>query len=355
MVKLIRRLLHSARPAICDDVAVWGRAHKTEVFVIHEPVYDEIASLGKEDALARSEIEAHEADLKRPQSLVVIQKARVRDAIGLVFLPDGTTCYQGNWFRPYLTENPSYQAHFRKKRFVKGDIFSLLGLWSAEFYHWFHDTLPRLWTSLPHLPSGTRFLIQKNPRSYQLDSLAALGIRSDRLEYQNNRGDTVIERLWFATPVGHSSFTAAGPLKEIADQFKKKFVPAPGSGKRRIYISRRKAISRRVLNESEIEPILKSNGFEIFILEDLPFAKQVEVCASANVLIGPHGAGLTNLLYCHPESKIGEIATNDVFPHYLGMARQMGHSFFRLTAERKGEDLIVSVNDFQSWLEANFK
>jgi len=355
MLRLIRQALHSARPNICDDAAAWGRKQGLAVSDIYEPIYQEILPLTLQDAVARTEFEFHEADYRRPQSLVIIPGARVRDAVGFVFLPDGSVCSQGNWFRPYLTQNPSYQARFRKKRFIKGDVFSLLGLWSGAFYHWFHDTLPRLWNTLPHLPPQTRFLIHDKPRSYQLDSLAVLGISTDRLEYQADRGDTVIERLWFATPVGHSTFSAAGLLRQVASRLKTGLGFEDLSGSQRIYISRKKAASRRVLNEFEIEPLLKLCGFQIMVMEDLPFKKQVEVCATASALVGPHGGGLTNLLFCPQKSKIGEIAVDGVFPHYSGMAQQSGHLFHRLMVSKAGpQDMVVDVAIFEQWLRLHF-
>jgi hypothetical protein len=356
MLKLIRKALHSARPDICDDVAVWGRRQGLRVWDIHKPIYEEVLPLTRENAIARSEFEIHEADYRRPQSLVVIPGARVRDAVGFVFLPDGSVCYQGNWARPFLTQNPSYQARFRRKRLIKGDVFSLLGFWSGEFYHWFHDTLPRLWNSLPYLPAHTRFLIHGRPKPYQLDSLAVLGVPADRLEYQADRGDAVVERLWFASPAGHSTFSAADTLGQIAGQLKAALGHGQLPGRPRIYVSRGKAASRRVLNESEIEPLLKRHDFQVVLMEDIPFKQQVEICAKANVLIGPHGAGLTNLLYCAPNSKIGEIAVDGVFPHYLGMAHQSGHSFQRFMATKAGEDdMVVDAASFQQWLELHFQ
>lgn len=352
----MRRALHSARPEVCLDIAGWAAKREIPAWEIHRPIYTEVQPLAGEDAMARSEIELHEADYRRAQSLVVIPQGRVRDAIGLVFLTDDSVCYQGNWFLPYLTQHPSYQARLRRKRYVKGDVFSLLGLWSGEFYHWFHDTLPRLWNSLPHLPSGTRFLIHAQPKAYQLDSLQALGISPDRLVCQADRGDAVIERLWFATPVGHSTFSAADTLRQIASRLKSHFGFKQLAGRQRIYVSRRKAPTRRLLNESEIEPWLKAYGFQMVVMEDFPFRRQVEICAAANVLIGPHGAGLTNLLYCVPGSSIGEIAVSGVFPHYLGMARQMGHSFQRFAANPAGaQDMVVDPGEFRKWLESNFK
>jgi capsular polysaccharide biosynthesis protein len=188
-----------------------------------------------------------------------------------------------------------------------------------------------------------------------LDSLAALGISTDRLKYQADRGDTVIERLWFATPVGHSTFSAGELLRQVARGLKKGMGLEHLSGERRIYISRRRAAVRRVINEFEIEPLLNSYGFEILLMEELPFKKQVEACATASALVGPHGGGLTNLMFCAQKSKIGEIAVDGVFPHYLGMAQQSGHLFHRLMVSKAGpQDMVVDVAIFEQWLRLHF-
>jgi len=107
--------------------------------------------------------------------------------------------------------------------------------------------------------------------------------------------------------------------------------------------------------EFEIEPLLKLCGFQIMVMEDLPFKKQVEVCATASALVGPHGGGLTNLLFCPQKSKIGEIAVDGVFPHYSGMAQQSGHLFHRLMVSKAGaQDMVVDVAIFEQWLRLHF-
>lgn len=287
MKQFLRRILYSATPQICSDVALWARAKGLPVLQIYPPIHGEIAPIAAMDAMAESEFMLHREDLKRPQSLVVLERAVVRDNVGFVKLPDGCMCQQGTWFRPYLEQHPSYKARFRKKRFLSGNVYSLLGLWSGEFYHWFHDSLPRLLTALPHLPSDTRFLIHADPRPYQLDSLAALGIGPNRLEPQWSRGDTVLESLWFATPIGHSTFTAGRVLRLLAEQLQIAFNATysdPPAG--RIYISRHKTPRRRIDNEAAIAPLLRESGFNFITCEDLSYGDQVRLFTAAKYVIG---------------------------------------------------------------------
>ena len=189
------------------DVAAWANKRGCLVKPLHPPVIDEVRPYVNDDRAAREEFTKHRDALERAQTLVTIEDATIRDAVGFVELPDGQICYEGNWWLPYLQNHPVYKRRFApKRRRLSGNIYSLLSLWSSEFYHWFHDVLPRLETALPHLPLDTKFLINSNPTGWQLDSLIAFGIGSDRLEIQPDVAHTRVERLWFATPVGHSSF-----------------------------------------------------------------------------------------------------------------------------------------------------
>ena len=243
-----------------------------------------------------------------------------------------------------------------KRRRLSGNIYSLLCLWASEFYHWFHDVLPRLETALPHLPADTRFLINSNPKAWQLDSLIAFGIGPGRLEIQSDGMHTRVERLWFATPVGHSSLGSGLVMRRVANRLRRHFVDDNSEEKlRRVYVSRRKAADRRIVNESEIKPLLEERGLETVLCEDLSLAQQVRLFAKTTAIIGAHGAGLTNLIYCVPDSFVGEIRFDCVPPAYLVMSRQLGMHFSQFEADPvvAGEsqiDMQVNPAAFKKWI-----
>ena len=47
-------------------------------------------------------------------------------------------------------------------------------------------------------------------------------------------------------------------------------------------------------------------GWEFVQLEKLPVGEQMQLFAEAKSIIAPHGAGLTNLLWCAPDTKVLE-------------------------------------------------
>ncbi|MFM6204990.1 glycosyltransferase family 61 protein, partial [Planktothrix sp.] len=73
---------------------------------------------------------------------------------------------------------------------------------------------------------------------------------------------------------------------------------------RRIYLSREKASYRNVINPDKLFQCLKSLHFESVVLETLSFSEQVELMATASVVVAPHGAGLSNIVFCQPGTKI---------------------------------------------------
>ena len=100
-------------------------------------------------------------------------------------------------------------------------------------------------------------------------------------------------------------------LKEDVCEFRDFLVsrlPDDCNGAKKLYISR--ARSRRALpNEGEIEDILATRGFRIAYFEELTFPEQLMAIRAADIVISPHGAGLSNLIVAKPGTKVVEIMT----------------------------------------------
>lgn len=75
----------------------------------------------------------------------------------------------------------------------------------------------------------------------------------------------------------------------------------------RFYIDRRKASNRVLHNEVELIEILEQQGFAIIQLEYLNFDEQAYLFSNAEYIIGAHGAGLANMVFCQPGTKIIEL------------------------------------------------
>jgi hypothetical protein len=111
--------------------------------------------------------------------------------------------------------------------------------------------------------------------------------------------------------------------------------PAPW---RRVFISRAGASRRRLANEDELWPLLAAAGFERVRMEALAFEEQVALMRQTSVLCGPHGAGLTNMLFCPPGAHIVEIADPGFpNPNFYALAAALGHDYWILPATSHGD------------------
>jgi hypothetical protein len=54
---------------------------------------------------------------------------------------------------------------------------------------------------------------------------------------------------------------------------------------------------RKAANFDELKQFLKANGFGVYYLEEMPVWEQVLRMAEADVIVGPHGAGLANIVF----------------------------------------------------------
>ena len=83
--------------------------------------------------------------------------------------------------------------------------------------------------------------------------------------------------------------------------------PSARSRGRRLYISRAGANKRKVVNEQELIEALAALGFESIEAESLRLADQARLFSEAELVVGAHGAGLTNILFAAPGTRVIEI------------------------------------------------
>ncbi len=86
----------------------------------------------------------------------------------------------------------------------------------------------------------------------------------------------------------------------------------PTLATRNIFISRRDATARPFLNAQELEDLMVELGYEIFVTGEMTLEQQIETFSQAKVVIGAHGAGLINAVFCQEGATLIEI-----FPEYM--------------------------------------
>jgi len=106
-------------------------------------------------------------------------------------------------------------------------------------------------------------------------------------------------------------------VPDMATWIRKNIQIKSSANNRKIFISRDDAVIRKLTNSEELFVFLK--GWEIVTLSKLTIKEQMKVFAEASHVMSTHGAGLTNLLWCQPGTKVYELGvpeqiTKKVYP-----------------------------------------
>ncbi|WP_082992812.1 DUF563 domain-containing protein [Erythrobacter sp. QSSC1-22B] len=192
--------------------------------------------------------------------------------------------------------------------------------------HWLTAHLPKL-CFLRERHALSDVLLPEKLTPAMVSSLSMLGL--DQKDFGTFRSGELLQ-VEELTILGTDRFRGE-LLRPVRDAM------APTKGKtpsRRIYISRSKARMRKLLNEEDIWPILEAAGFERVHMEDLDFPAQVNLMSDTAVLAAPHGAGLTNMMFCPPGSHVLEIAWPGFpNPNFYALASAMDLHYGIVNAE----------------------
>jgi hypothetical protein len=240
----------------------------------------------------------------------------------------------------------------------KGRYTSVLHLpWADQNnYHWFFDCLPRLYPVLENTQEPIKIIMRRDMAPYQLETLAYVVKDYPQAEivYIGKHEKWQVEEFVLPSFIAN---TQSGYLpREVAHWLRHKVWQGYGvqqsNRKRRIYISRAKAKTRRVLNESELLPVLDRYGFEVVRAEELSYQQQVHLFYEAETVVGPHGAGLTNLLFSEHCRVLEFHPANLIKTHYFLLCKALGFRYSPMigTTGGKLDNYKVNVQELEDWL-----
>jgi capsular polysaccharide biosynthesis protein len=216
------------------------------------------------------------------------------------------------------------------------------------YYHWLLESLPKLLEARREVSEFTLLLPACYTDSFYADTLRLLGISSvARLQPQTMYQAPTLVLPYVSEGMGDYALNA---LREV----KAALLDAIGATKptgspKRLYVSRRKAARRKVVNEAEVEQLMTCYGFEVVCFEDYTFEAQLQLCASADTLVSIHGAGLSNILFLPEKSTVIEFRKFDNGENYFytQLASTLQHSYHLLYCAAENEQQSVQDADLR--------
>jgi hypothetical protein len=115
----------------------------------------------------------------------------------------------------------------------------------------------------------------------------------------------------------------------------------------RVFISRRDAPSRNILNEDEIVELFKTKGFERYDTGKMSVVEQIALFANADIVVGEHGAGLTNILFCKEGALVIELFQNLIDTSFWFPAQVLNLNYIPVN------NLNLNADYFANWRRTN--
>jgi hypothetical protein len=225
------------------------------------------------------------------------------------------------------------------------------------YYHWMTEVLGRL-LLLESQNITYDYLFAPLSAPYMQESLKLLGIDLNKV-IEPYKKHTYIQADELIVPslinqIYPTPILSSYPSPEIIDLLRKKLLPIIKSCKehnqhivsKKIFISRKDAIVRKLTNEDELFEKLAIHGFERYCLSKLSLLEQITLFNHADTIIALHGAGLTNLIFSNPGTKVIEIfqARADATYWYASQTLGLNHTCIQ-TCEFDQKENVVGFFD----------
>ena len=231
--------------------------------------------------------------------------------------PTGGIFTSDDRFAPAFTHDPGgaqshtvwTRLHFPRPRPLAGRTLYLVTPEATDnFHHWVIDLLPRIGLVQRagyDLRQFDHVIVNHAHKAYQISTLARLGISTDRIidadESVFVRCDSLVVP---SLKLNHQTLPGAD-IEFLRSSFLD--TPVPVVRNRRIFLTRKDAAYRRLANEAELLPLLRSHDFEIISPGALDFTQQARLFSEAAVIAGPAGAAFANLVFATAPAHVIEI------------------------------------------------
>ncbi len=230
---------------------------------------------------------------------------------------------------PEASQHPIYRwPVLPKTHDVDGTVGVLAARGAGNYFHFLLDIAPRVELIRRAMPlSEVDRLFVDHRQGWQREILEAAGVDLGRTLSPGAHPHVRAQRL--VVP----SLPGSGPRMNprwALDAVRGWLLPErPRERGLRIYVSRgADPLTRRVVNEAEVMAALDCHGFVKVRNEDRTVREQAEMFASAEIVVGAHGAGLANVAFCSPGATVIEL----VSPRWLNT------TYWRLCSQLDGVD-----------------
>ena len=229
----------------------------------------------------------------------------------------------------------------RNENLTDNSYYWIIDAWSFGYFHWITDSLPRLLCIIKEIGPGIVLLPEfyKNGE-YILKSLYALNCSA---VFFNSSYKIKIRKLISCTQVAPTGNYNPEIIRKVSRSLIQMTLADEQSSivNLNVYISREKAIKRKLKNENEIKEILLKYNFKFICFEDLAWVDQIKLMNKAKNVVSIHGAGLTNCMFMKEGGNVFELRGNndDKNNCYFSLCSALNLNYYYQTCNYEIENL----------------
>ncbi|GAB1234032.1 hypothetical protein UT5_04260 [Ferrigenium sp. UT5] len=184
---------------------------------------------------------------------------------------------------------------------------------SGNYFHWLFECLPRAIVTMQYAEyAGFPLLVDAHLPEQNLQALEQIAAGREIMHIGHRDlhrvGALVFPGVFSYMHDNYGNEVEPGDLliaPEAVILLRKTYLQNLGRvGFKKLFVARDSAKYRRLRNEKQLQEAMVAHGFEIVRPENLSFAQQVELFSSASVIIGPTGAGLSNMVFSPEGCKV---------------------------------------------------
>jgi capsular polysaccharide biosynthesis protein len=259
---------------------------------------------------------------------------------GWAFTGFNTLIYESLSFsRTDHQRKPSLMSYWLRKDVLKLDhAISLRDTGEENYFHFFNDVLSKLYWLKQHGVDISSIPVIVSERLWSKSYFQGYVGMSQALQtiqwVVQDLQYIECERVYFVKAPTHHPDLWASIFNTIPNLHSSSAV--------RVFITRKKLRLRYLKNIDEILKVCQNFGFAIIDTEELSFEEQADLFSRANVIVGIHGAGLTNMFFRKGDCKILEIFPSlnlGYLPfHYIMLAKMRGFKYNAIIGSEESGD-----------------
>lgn len=215
---------------------------------------------------------------------------------------------------------------------IQGDVVLMGARGSNNYYHWMTDILPKLEVmkeSGLDLSEDCIYVFTNITSKFQIETLKKFGVHSKQIFETNKHGSNIRADSLIIPEMKNTMGLGMGEWlpKYLRNAYGFNY---ESGAYRKLLISRNleKSHGRGISNIQDFNCYFEEQGYEIIFPEKYSVAEQAKLFSEATHVVGSHGAGLTNIVFCRPGTKVYEFYGQHLAPCYWALSELSDLDYF---------------------------